>query len=170
MQADNSTSVHYEMPRSTHVHKSMLLKGVKHDPPALDRQDIEATKSKASQSGRSFGGAPLRGGRGGGRGRGGNINYGDGRPNPFAQHLNPGFVPPSNGFGRGGPPPPPGQFSGYGPPTPRVNGYYNGPPAPPQNGYHHGPPPGGYYNGPPQRPPNGYGNPPPNNHYGYGGR
>jgi 5'-3' exoribonuclease 2 len=166
------------MPQSVHVHKSMLLKGVKHEPPTLDRADIEATKGRASHSGRSFGGAPLRGGRGGsgGRGRGGNINYSDDRPNPFAQHLNPNFTPPSNGYGRGASPP-----SGYGPPPPRVNGYYGGPPAHQQNGHYNGPPPGyyngapppstgGYYSGPPQGPPNGYGNPPPSNYYGRGGR
>ncbi|KAK5017279.1 5'-3' exoribonuclease 2, partial [Cryomyces antarcticus] len=83
---------------------------------------IEAIRGRSRQSGRQFGGVPLNdnynnGGRG--RGRGGRINYGadsrqnyndarngysgdsrggyaqqDGRPNPFAAHLNPQFVPP----------------------------------------------------------------------------
>ena len=158
----------------------MLLKGVKHDMPTLDHADIEATKGRASHSGRSFGGAPLRGGRGGGGrgGRGGGINYAEDRPNPFAQHLNPNFAPPPNGFGRGGPPPP----LGYGPPPPIASGYYGGPPMHQQHGYYNGAPPqaryngppnpapGGFYGGMPQMPPNGYGNPPPNNYYGRGGR
>ncbi|KAK5164694.1 5'-3' exoribonuclease 2 [Oleoguttula sp. CCFEE 6159] len=158
---DYSISVHYEMPKSTHVHKSMLLRGVKFGTPALDHADIEAIRGRSRQSGRQFGGVPLNdnynnGGRG--RGRGGRINYGadsrqnysdsrngysgdsrggyaqqDGRPNPFAAHLNPQFVPPpqfaaQNGYGapppgwvpppphlaRGPPPPPPGQY-GYPP-------------------------------------------------------
>lgn len=146
------------MPRSVHVHKSMLLRGVKFSPPTLDRADIEATKGRANTSGRSHGGAPLGGGRGNGRGRGGQISYSNERPNPFAQHLNPGFAPPPpNGFGRGLPPPP-GQFNGYPPQPPRA--YFNGPP-PPAQGRYNGPPPSlqsGYYNGPPPAPPNGYGN------------
>lgn len=171
-EANPDVSVNYEMPRSVHVHKSMLLRGVKHGPPTLDRADIEGTKSRANSSGRSFGGPPLRGGHGNGRGRGGHINYANDRPNPFAAHLNPGFAPPPNSFGRGGPPPHPvGQFQGY-PPPPRANGSYGGPPPPPQNGFHGAPPPpssfarqigppqppaGGYYNGPPQPSSNGYG-------------
>ena len=167
LQADDWTSVNYEMPRSMHVHKSMLLRGVKFDPPALNREDIEATKGRASHSGRSFGGAPL--GRGRGRGRGGQMNFADDRPNPFAAHINPGLGPPPS-FGRGGPPPPPrGQSNGYpppprynGPPPPGQNGYYTGPP-PPQQGYgQYMPPPqpypGGYPNGSPQGPPSAYGN------------
>ena len=149
-------SVHYDMPHSIHIHKSMLLRGVKFAPPTLDRADIEATKGRANSSGRSHGGAPLGGGRGNGRGRGGQINYSNDRPNPFAQHLNPGFVPPPNGFGRG-PPPPPSQYNGFPPQPPQA--YFNGPP-PPAQGRYNGPPPPpqlGYYNGPSPAPPNGYG-------------
>lgn len=162
------------MPHSIHIHKSMLLRGVKFGPPALDRADIEATKGRANSSGRSHGGAPLGGGRGSGRGRGGQINYSNDRPNPFAQHLNPGFAPPPNAFGRGAPPP--GQFNGFHPPPPRA--YFNGPP-PPQNVYYggqlpaaHGRPPPqpqpAYYNGPPPASQNGYSNGGQysNNHYG----
>ncbi|KAL8726274.1 MAG: hypothetical protein Q9166_006820 [cf. Caloplaca sp. 2 TL-2023] len=165
---DHSISVHYEMPKSSHVHKSMLLRGVQPAPPTLNREDIESTKAQAARSGRSFGGAPLRGngrGRGGG-GDGGQINYGDNRPNPFAAHINPGYAPPPPPHFQGGRgpapippqgwvPPPPGQYNGYGPPPrqdfnsfhppPSHNGYRGGPPPPP-NGYHasnqgYGPPP-----------------------------
>ncbi|KAL9019356.1 MAG: hypothetical protein Q9185_003342 [Variospora sp. 1 TL-2023] len=156
---DHSISVHYEMPKSTHVHKSMLLRGVKPAPPALDRQDIETTKAKAAHSGRSFGGAPFRGGgRGRGGGGGNHHNYnnngsnggGDSRPNPFAAHINPGFAPPpppphfqgQNRGGVGGPPqgwvPPPqqgfgGGYNGYAPPLPQQGGFNGyGPPPPPQ--------------------------------------
>ena len=180
--ANFSTSVHYEMPQSSHIHKSMLLRGVKLPPSTLDSADIAATKGRANNSGRSFGGAPLRGGRGGGRGRGGQINYAEDRPNPFAAHINPNFAPPPHSFGRGGPPPP-GQFNGHPPPPIRANGYYDGQPPPPPNGFYNGPPPpaggrygppqpppGGYYNGSPQSPANTYGNhgaSASNNHYGY---
>ena len=165
------------MPHSVHIHKSMLLRGVKFAPPTLDRADIEATKARANVSGRSHGGAPLGGGRGHGRGRGGHINYSNDRPNPFAQHLNPSFAPPPNGFGRGAPPP--GQFNGY-PPPPPPRAYFNGPPPTPQNGYYGAPPPAaqglyngpppplqqGYYSGPQPAPQNGYGSQHSNNHYG----
>ncbi|MCJ1453268.1 5'-3' exoribonuclease 2 [Mycoblastus sanguinarius] len=168
IEEDHSMSVHYEMPRSVHIHKSMLLRGVKFASPALDHADIEATKGRANHSGRSFGSAPLRGGHGNGRGRGGQINYADDRPNPFAAHLNPGFAPPPNQYERGALAPT-GQFNGYPPPPPRANGYYNGM-LPPSNGYYNGPPTpqgrfngppppqNGYYNGPPPMPPNGYSN------------
>ncbi|KAI4289278.1 MAG: hypothetical protein L6R35_001463, partial [Caloplaca aegaea] len=170
------------MPKSTHVHKSMLLRGVKPAPPALDRQDIETTKAKAAHSGRSFGGAPFRGGgrgRGGGGGGGNHHNYnnngsnggGDSRPNPFAAHINPGFAPPpppphfqsQNRGGGGGPPqgwvPPPqqgfgGGYNGYAPPLPQQGGFNGyGPPPPPPLPQHAN----GYYHGHAQR----YGGPHP---------
>lgn len=176
-----SYSVHFEMPKSTYIHKSMLLRGVKLSEPALDRSDIEATKGRANRSGRSHGGAPLRGG--GGRGRGGHINYADHRPNPFAAHLN---GPPPNGFsGNRGPDPyvdnsygrgPPPSYHGFGQPPP--HGRYNGAQA---DGHHRGPPPPPPYNlGPPppqnsfpggSSPFNGYGPPPrapPNQYPPYG--
>lgn len=183
-------SVYYEMPRSIHIHKSMLLRGVNFSPAILDKADKEATKNQASRTGRSFGGAPFRGngrgnGRGGGRG-GGQINYANDRndrPNPFAAHIDPNFAPPPVAYGRGGPPP----ASHYGPP-PRLNGHQNGQPPPPRGSHYGGPPaipaygagypqppPGGYYNGP--APPHGgygnqYGNGRNGNYggYGYGGR
>jgi len=149
----------------------MLLRGVTIPPPTLDRADIEATKSAARNSGRSHGGAPLRGGRGNGRGRGGNINYANNnRTNPFAAHINPSFVPPPNFHGQG-PPPPPGQFQSYSPQPPGGNGYYNGPP-PPQAGYYNGqgpPPAHGRPPGPPPIPQGGYYNSAPQNGYGQNG-
>lgn len=177
---DHCISVHYEMPKSTHVHKSMLLRGVKPAPPALTREDIEATKGRAAHSGRSFGGAPLRGNHNnsGGRGRGGsnNINYGDNRQNPFAAHINPGFIPPPPPQfqgGRGGPPPPdPRMVFGQGPPPPPpgFGGAYGNGYAPPQQGY------GGYGAPPPPQQQHqgyygnnqGYGPPPPQDRR-YGG-
>ncbi|KAL8775614.1 MAG: hypothetical protein Q9209_000110 [Squamulea sp. 1 TL-2023] len=167
--SDHSISVHYEMPKSSHVHKSMLLRGVQPAPPALNREDIEATKRAAAHSGRSYGGAPLRG-NGRGRDGGGHINYGDNRPNPFAAHVNPVYAPPPPRQFHGGrgpppmppqgwiPPPPGGQYNGYGPP-PHRQGYNGYAPPPPMNGYHGAPPPppgSGYQNGN-----QGYGPPPP---------
>lgn len=118
LEEDRSITVFYELPKSAHIHKSMLLRGVQFGPPALDRADIEMTRSRATTSGRSFGGAPFRGGQNGGyrggRGGGGNGRgrggYGGGqfsyaeqrpepqrdaefRPNPFAAHINPSFFP-----------------------------------------------------------------------------
>ncbi len=127
------------MPRSSHIHKSMLLRGVKFGPSALDRSDIETTKSRASQSGRSHGGAPLRGGYGNGRGRG-QINYSDSRPNPFAAHLASGFSPFNPSDNHRGPPPPP--FApGWIPPPPGSDAFMRGPPPPPTAGFSHGNPP-----------------------------
>lgn len=166
-------SVHYEMPKSNHTHKSMLLRGVNFGPPVLDRADIEATKGRANHSGRSHGGAPLRGGNNNGRGRGNHTNFLDPRPNPFAAHISQGFVPPgvaSNFRETGWAPPLPGSDSfqsGRAPPNsfpypPPGQGYNYGPPQPP--------PHNGYYNGPPQPPPNGHftsihANQAPNNNY-----
>lgn len=105
----------------------MLLRGVKFPPPTLDKTDIEIIKSKAQNSGRSFGGAPLRNGNG----KGGRINYAasdrNDRPNPFAAHLDPGFVPPPH---LGVPMPPPGWV----PPPPGSVGFSMGPPPPPPRG------------------------------------
>ncbi len=150
-------SVFYEMPRSVHVHKSMLLRGVNFLPPVLDKSDIENTKNQASRSGRSFGGAPFRGGgRGNGRGGrgGGQINYANDRnerPNPFAAHLNPNFAPPPISFGRGAPP----ASGSYGAPPPRQTGYQNAVPPPSRGGYQGGPPSLPAYRGGPPPPPQG---------------
>ena len=134
---DRSMSVLYTMPTSKHVHKSMLLRGVKEPPKQLDHSDIAILKSKARNSGRSYGGAPLNNngyrngsyGNGGGRGgRGGNISFQADRPpppppqydqhrgggggdvdrsNPFAAFLDPKFVPPPVVGANGRVPPPP---------------------------------------------------------------
>ncbi|CAL5871662.1 uncharacterized protein PFLUO_LOCUS5915 [Penicillium psychrofluorescens] len=144
---DRSLTVHYAIPKSTHIHKSMLLRGVKFATPMLNSIDIRATQGRAQHTGRSHGGAPL----GGGRGRGGQFNYApdrSDRPNPFAAHLDPNFVP---GAPPGGPP-------GWIPPVPGGGGYSRGPPGPPRGGMQQGYPPGGQP---------GYGQPPPYNN-GYG--
>lgn len=160
------------MPKSIHVHKSMLIRGVHMPKPVLERADIEATKAKASGSGRSFGGAPFRGDRNSG-GRGGRINYADNTANPFAKHLDPNFVPPPN-LARG-PPQHSGYANGHNAPPPRNNGYQNGP-APSYNGAHHIPPPHANYgrgSGPPQGYRGGYGSnynvPPPQGYQQSGG-
>ena len=138
------------MPKSKHVHKSMLLRGVKFKPPALNAGDIEQTKSKASRSGRSHGGVPLKGD---GRGRN-SFNYASGNQanhhnGGYAQNNRPSYGSQNNGYNNATyypPPPPPGMASfGHGPPPP--------------------PPPGYNFNG--QGPP-GYSQPPPRQ-YGYSG-
>ncbi|KAL9114015.1 MAG: hypothetical protein Q9227_001786 [Pyrenula ochraceoflavens] len=89
---DTSIMVHYDMPHSRNVHKSMLLRGCKLPPKTLDEGDRRITQSKARTSGRSYGGVPLKNnesngyhhsngggyngrGRGGGGGYNGNISY-----------------------------------------------------------------------------------------------
>lgn len=132
------------MPRVGHTHKSMLLRGVKFPPPVLDRADIDATKNRAGTTGRSYGGAPLRGGNGNGRGRGrgGNINYGAAPsissyvapmppPPPFPPQMHGGFPHGLPAFPPPMPPPPPGvrlgNFSyGY-----SMHAYEYPPPPPP---------------------------------------
>ncbi|CAG8002539.1 unnamed protein product [Penicillium olsonii] len=146
---DRSLTVLYTLPKSSHVHKSMLLRGVKLPTPMLDSSDIRATKGRAQNSGRSFGGAPFQG-----RGRGGRMNYqsdrpqGD-RPNPFAGHLDPNFAPGPPGGPAGAHMVPPGWV----PPGQGYGGYSRGPPPPPRGGMGNQYPPqqgyqqnGGYYN------------------------
>ena len=140
---DRSISVHYTMPAATHVHKSMLLRGVIEPARQLDNADIAILKSKARHSGRDFGGAPLydntRRDPMDNHGRGGRINYAadrpppqqDGRGNPFAALLDPKYAPPP-GF----PPVPlpqqqPQQQYGGG-------GGYRGPPQQNGGGYQYG--------------------------------
>ena len=77
------TSLFYETPHSKFTHKSMLLRGIKWPAPTLDHSDIEATKARASHSGRSRGG-PFRASS---RGRG-VYNHPDARPNPFTSNMN----------------------------------------------------------------------------------
>lgn len=97
---NHAMSLIYTIPKSMHTHKSMLLRGVQFPPPALDKTDVEATRNRSLRGGRGGYG----GGRGGRGGRGGGYGSND-RPNPFAAHINPGFVPP---------PPPGAPGGGYG--------------------------------------------------------
>ncbi|KAI9886035.1 MAG: Histone H4 [Watsoniomyces obsoletus] len=165
---DRSISVHYDMPRIGHIHKSMLLRGVKFPPPTLDRSDIDSTKNRAGRSGRNHGGAPLRGDHGNGRGRGrGRIDYAPNMPPssfptpPPGVREGPTIYPASHpgqewarqsGFAPGWPspfPPPPHGFPA-GAPIPS-------PPVPPQGGFSYGyGPPGGGYPPPPPYPPQRY--------------
>ncbi|KAK6825037.1 5'-3' exoribonuclease 2 [Apiospora arundinis] len=179
---DRSLTVHYEMPKSSHTHKSMLLPGAKLPTPALNNSDIEELKGKMRNSGRSHGGAPFGRGGYGGRGRGmhygpdsrggrqdrpRNNGYGNGHghqqqgSNPFPAPppgwVPPGWIPPppgQAGFGAGLPPPPPGAYGGnYQQPQGGQYGY--------QGGYQAPPPPPGY---------GGYNQPPPGrDQYGRGG-
>lgn len=145
---DRSLNVHFTMPPPTHVHKSMLFPGVVLPPPVLDNSDLAILKSKARNSGRDFGGAPLydntRRDPHDERNRGGRINYaadrrplnggppGDPRDNPFAAYLDPRFAPGMPGPGRGAPPPPPQRYGGQ-------NGHeWNQPPRNGQGGYNYG--------------------------------
>ena len=84
-------SVHYEMPRSTHTHKSMLLRGVKLAPPTLDQADVEATKGRAGRSGRPHGGISSKANFGPYKSQSGISHASDTRPNPFATHIPPGY-------------------------------------------------------------------------------
>ncbi|KAJ5961188.1 5'-3' exoribonuclease 2 [Penicillium vulpinum] len=129
---DRSLTVVYKIPKSSHVHKSMLLRGVKLPTPMLDSNDIRATQNRSQNSGRSFGGAPFQG-----RGRGGRMNYASDRPNPFAAHLDPKFNSGPQGGPGGAPMVPPGWV----PPGQGYGGYARGPPPPPRGGMSHQYPP-----------------------------
>ncbi|EAQ83904.1 hypothetical protein CHGG_10308 [Chaetomium globosum CBS 148.51] len=173
---DRSMSVNYDMPTSSHIHKSMLLRGLKMPTPALDRSDVDFVRSKGRGAGRSFGGVPLRNNYNGG-GRGDRINYAGGPPRGgggggrgrggYQQDRGYG-----NGYGGGGGSGGGGGGGGYG------NGYggYQQPAAPGQQSWQPPPPPGypGFGVGVPPPPPpahasgggynQGYGN------QGYGGQ
>lgn len=158
---DRSLSVHFEFPSSSHTHKSMLLRGVKPPPPALDRHDIEDLKGKSQRGGRSYGGVPLRGG--GGRGR---INYGPdgGQSYNNGQSNRGGYQQPQQGYGNG-------NGNGYGNGN-RGNGYNNRDSyAPPQNSWQP-PPPGiaGFGQGLPPPPPVAYPPAPGHGRYNQGGQ
>ncbi|KAH8161899.1 hypothetical protein CIB48_g6348 [Xylaria polymorpha] len=153
---DRSLTIHYDMPSSSHTHKSMLLRGLRPPVSALNSSDIEELKGKTRNSGRSYRGAPL--GRQHNDGRRERMNYGpdsrrDGNNRHSSQYSNGGFP----GFGNGVPPPPPpayhgGGRGGYG--NGREGGYGNyGGPAHNQGYAPPGVPPyqnyGGQYSGPP---------------------
>ena len=138
------------MPQSEHVHKSMLLRGVKFPTSILDRGDIDGVRNRSARGGRSYGGAPLHvdnyrpghnnhnnnnnnnNGYRGNNYRGGYDRQHHRTPytgnvlnpeNPFAAHLNQNFAPgawSSNSF----PPPPlppPPQVTGWGMQAPHHN-------------------------------------------------
>lgn len=151
--ANLNISVHFKMPRSQYIHKSMLLRGVKIPPPALNRADIEATKGRANKSGRSYGGAPLRNDHYNGRGRGGRIDYADVRPHPYPPQVTAGFAPqaapgnyhppPMRGWAQPLSGPPSSYGNPYGYPQPPGNfAHAQAPPPPPphnyQSSYHDG--------------------------------
>ena len=98
-------SVHFEMPKSSNVHKSMILRGVEFPPPALDSADIQSTANRAQHTGRSFGGVPLHNDNRGysshnqnrysngpprGNHRNGSINYGSRDSAPGSGPRGPG--------------------------------------------------------------------------------
>ncbi|RDA89663.1 hypothetical protein CP533_5492 [Ophiocordyceps camponoti-saundersi (nom. inval.)] len=56
---DRSISVYYDMPTSSQVHKSMLLRGAQLPPPTLTRSDIEIIRGKAGRFALSNGGSPM---------------------------------------------------------------------------------------------------------------
>lgn len=139
------------MPKSNHVHKSMLLRGVKFPPPALNQSDIEATRGRASKTGRSYGGVPLKGD---GRGRNSfSFTSSDQHTSALGHQHSYGS---QNGYnGSNYPIPPPG----WQPPPPGMSGFARGPPPPPPGTY------GTYGRGQTQAPP-GYSQP---SNRGYGG-
>lgn len=129
---DRSLSVHFTMPPPTHVHKSMLFPGVVLPPAVLDQSDLAILRSKARNSGRDFGGAPLydnsRRDPYDQQNRGGRINYAANRQplnsepppppayanaNPFAALLDPRYAQGALQPNRGGPPPPPQRYGGH---------------------------------------------------------
>jgi 5'-3' exoribonuclease 2 len=145
LEYDRSVKVYYDMPTSTHTHKSMLLRGVKMPAPVLTRSDIEVIRGKTNRSGRSYGGAPL-----------GRFNHNTGQREPMHYGPRDGSGPRHGQGGRGyggaggyAPPypgPPPGQ-SWY-PPPPGAAGFGMGaPPPPPPPGHYSGGGPGGGYQG-----------------------
>lgn len=154
---DRSMSALYTMPTSKHVHKSMLLRGVKEPTKQLDHTDIAILKSKARNSGRSHGGAPLDGGHrngsygnGGGGGRGGrgggHISFQADRPPPpqYDQQRGGrggGDVDPSNPFAAFLDPkfmPPPIGANGRVPPPPTPQQHGRGPPSAGSNAHGYG--------------------------------
>lgn len=172
--ANDASSVHYEFPSTSHIHKSMLLRGVKLPPPALDRTDIEVIKGKAQRSGRSYGGVPLGRNNYNRGGRGEPINYGSGHQAPRQERQGRGqYVPPSNRHSHqssyGAPPPnwqpPPPGYPGFGigmpppPPPARVHGgdQYGGNQYGGNRGQDYGQGYGNHYGGPPPPPRGNYG-------------
>jgi len=156
----------------------MLLRGVKFTAPALNEDDIQATRGRAATSGRHPGGQPQRG-QYGGRGRG-SYNYGSqsktytrqqtttisqqsyGAQNSYSQYGAPpqGWQPPPpgiGGFARGPPPPPPGMYNQSSQPPPPFSGQYGSQyPAAPAYPQHDGNRASGSYGNAGSGPPQGY--------------
>ena len=147
------------MPKSSHLHKSMLLRGVVFPKKTLDPEDIAATKGKAARSGRSHGGVPLNGD---GRARS-SFDYSSssqpsersyGSQNGYKSYNNnvippPGWQPPppgTGGFARGPPPPLPGSYASFGHGQPQAPPGYPQPPLHFSSHSAYPPPPGRQYN------------------------
>ncbi|KAI6249001.1 5'-3' exoribonuclease 2 [Erysiphe necator] len=81
---DRSITVHYQMPKLTYTHKSMLLRGASIPPPVLTLAEVETTRDKALRSGRSYGGVPLHGD--GSRRK--QFNYGSSKNPQYSQSYN----------------------------------------------------------------------------------
>ncbi|KAG8629244.1 hypothetical protein KVT40_003109 [Elsinoe batatas] len=146
LEEDNSITVHYSMPPSTHLHKSMLLPGVKLPTPMLDATDADAIRNYTRDRPRG----PPRDRNGGHRGGRGGFD-------PSRT-----YYPPQNGQNGYGGPPPPQNFGGHFPPPPP--GWQPGMPIPNFAGGFPPPPPG-VTALPPQPAHNGYGG----GRGGYGG-
>ena len=97
LDVDESVKVSYHMPVLSSLHKSMLLPGVKFNTPVLDYHDIEATRSRAEKSGRSYGGVQLS--QHGDRSDGQRINFAA-RDNTDSYRPNGGYG--GNGYGANG--------------------------------------------------------------------
>jgi 5'-3' exoribonuclease 2 len=114
---------------------------------ALDQNDIEMTKGRAARSGRGYGGAPLRGGQQGDRGRDSRDSFNYTPNNSYSRQPQPNTRPPGTGNGYNGYGYPQPNSMGWQPPVPGAGGFARGPPPPPPNaGYGSYPQPsyGGY--------------------------
>jgi hypothetical protein len=120
------------MPRLGHLHKSMLLRGVKFPARALDNTDIEVTKGRAAHSGRNHGGVPLRGGYGSGRERD-SFNYA--ASNAYAKQPFQGQQSYSTWNSYKSPQYPYPQMPNWHSAPSGVAGFAQGPPLPPQVAY-----------------------------------
>jgi 5'-3' exoribonuclease 2 len=139
------SSVYYDIPSSTHLHKSQLLRGVRHPDRILTGEDLQYQHRNANSSSRKFGNGSNRYENDRPQyNRSQSDNYSR-RPidysNPIAQHLDPNFqfrmppVPPPQAGGQIPPPwmaaqmgwaPPPHLGAGRGapqPPPPVGGGY-----------------------------------------------
>lgn len=89
---NRSLNVFYSLPPAKNTHKSMLLRGVQLAPPLLNHTDLDIIRSKATHSGRSFGGAQFsRSNSGRGRGRYASESY---HPPDFTYKSNRAPMPP----------------------------------------------------------------------------